>query len=62
MASSVKVDTGKSQLLQPDLVLARHRVSITGTNVARPSQTELEAFPSNPEPIQQLPQAETQLT
>ncbi len=24
MASSVKVDTGKSQLLQPDLVLARH--------------------------------------
>jgi hypothetical protein len=26
MASSVKVDTGKSQLLQPDLVLARHRL------------------------------------
>ena len=28
MASSVKVDTGKSQLLQPDLVLARHTLTV----------------------------------
>jgi hypothetical protein len=32
MASSVKVDTGKSQLLQPDLVLARHTIHTVDDN------------------------------